>query len=77
MARMRHGHVAVHLQHRDARPSPLEHVIAHLPNLAKRDASNTCTKDDKSAQCAKPADSNNITLPIVLGIVYVPCSHSK
>lgn len=77
---MRHSHVAYHLQHREQMPYPLEYIIAQLPDLSKRDSSessstssNVCTKDDKSVQCAKPADSNNITLPIVLGIVIPLC----
>lgn len=76
MARIRHSHVAFQLQHREPMPSPVEYIIAQLPKLSKRDSSessssNVCSKDDKSVQCAKPADSNNITLPVVLGIVYV------
>lgn len=72
---MRHSHVAFHLQRREPMPSPLEYIINQLPKFSKRDSSesppNICTKNDKSVQCAKPADSNNITLPVVLGIVYV------
>lgn len=78
MVRMRHNHAAFHLQYREAMPSPLEYIVAQLPKLSKRDSSdssssssNTCTKGDKAVQCAKPADSNNITVPVVLGIVYV------
>lgn len=40
-----------------------------LPNLSRRD--NTCGEDDKAAQCAKPAESNSITIPVVLAVVYV------
>ena len=78
MARMRHSHVAFHVQHRETMSSPLNYITAERPKFSKRDSSessstssNTCTKDDKSVQCAKPADSNNITVPVVLGIVYV------
>lgn len=41
----------------------------HLPNLSRRD--NTCGVDDKAVQCAKPAESNSITIPVVLAVVYV------
>ncbi|MCJ1461712.1 hypothetical protein MMC07_000310 [Pseudocyphellaria aurata] len=73
VARMRHSHGAFH---RERMSSPLDYIIAQLPKLSKRDSSessstssNVCAKDDKSVQCAKPADSNNITIPVVLGIV--------
>ena len=32
-------------------------------------SSNICGKNDKSDQCGKPSD-NNVTLPVVLGVVY-------
>ena len=44
------------------------------PRLSKREPSETssdkCTKNDKSALCGKPAETNNVTLPVVLGILY-------
>lgn len=44
-------------------------MIDQLPYLSRRD--NTCSEDDKAVQCAKPAESNSITIPIVLAVVYV------
>lgn len=44
-------------------------MIDQLPILSRRD--NTCGKDDKAVQCAKPAESNSITIPVVLAVVYV------
>lgn len=44
-------------------------MMDQLPNLSRRD--NTCGEDDKAAQCAKPAESNSITIPVVLAVVYV------
>ena len=67
MARINHGHAAFHLEHRNPKPSPLGLMTAQLPSLSRRD--NTCGKDDKAVQCAKPADSNNITIPVVLAVV--------
>lgn len=43
--------------------------MAQLPILSRRD--NICGKDDKAVQCAKPAESNSITIPVVLAVVYV------
>lgn len=43
-----------------------------LPNLSRRD--NICGQDDKAVQCAKPAESNSLTIPIVLAVVYVVSS---
>ena len=77
----RHSHHALHLLRRAAAPiaqplpSPLGQIIgpskAWLSDIVKRGASDSsvCTDNDTSAQCAKPAQSNNITVPVVLGVV--------
>ncbi|KAI4284316.1 MAG: hypothetical protein L6R38_001520 [Xanthoria sp. 2 TBL-2021] len=76
----RHSHQAFHLLRRAAAPlakplpSPLEQYVdpakAWLPSVIKRAASDSsaCAPDDTSGQCGKPSDSNNITLPIALGV---------
>lgn len=69
MARLRHGHAASHLSHQQPKRSHLESMIDQIPHLSRRD--NTCGEDDKAVQCAKPAESNSITIPIVLAVVYV------
>lgn len=69
MSRLHHGHAAFHLNHRQSKRSHLESMMDQLPNLSRRD--NTCGKDDKAVQCAKPAESNSITIPVVLAVVYV------
>lgn len=69
MARLHHGHAAFHLNHQQSKRSHLESIMDHLPNVSRRD--NTCGNDDKAAQCAKPAESNSITIPVVLAVVYV------
>ncbi|KAL8704888.1 MAG: hypothetical protein Q9201_001956 [Fulgogasparrea decipioides] len=80
MAR-RHSHQALHLLRRAAdplahpRPSPLEQVVdsskAWLSDVVKRGASenSVCTNDDTSGQCGKPSQTNNITVPVALGVV--------
>ncbi|KAL8686564.1 MAG: hypothetical protein Q9224_005410, partial [Gallowayella concinna] len=77
----RHSHQALHLLRRAAAPrplplpSPFEHLTnpakTWIPNLAKRGASDSsvCTENDTSGQCGSPSKSNNITLPIALGVV--------
>ncbi|KAL8818222.1 MAG: hypothetical protein Q9223_003089 [Gallowayella weberi] len=77
----RHSHQALHLLRRAAAPrplplsSPFEHsantVRTWIPNLAKRGASDSsvCTEGDTSGQCGSPSKSNNITLPVALGVV--------
>lgn len=69
MARLHHGHAAFHLNHQQSKRSHLESMIDQLPYLSRRD--NTCGQDDKAVQCAKPAESNSITIPVVLAVVYV------
>ncbi|KAL8731486.1 MAG: hypothetical protein Q9181_004284 [Wetmoreana brouardii] len=76
----RHSHQALHLLHRGAaplarpRPSPLEQVIdsskTWLSDVVKRGASESsvCTNDDTSGQCGKPSETNNITVPVALGV---------
>ena len=80
-----HGHDRFHLQHRDPRPSPhvepsalakaLDATMIRLSNLSKRasddSGSDHCTKNDTSDQCTPPSRSNNITLPVLLGVLYV------
>ncbi|KAL8834737.1 MAG: hypothetical protein Q9176_007344 [Flavoplaca citrina] len=77
----RHSHRAFHLLRRAAAPlakplpSPLERYVdpakPWLPALVKRASSDSavCTADDTSGQCGKPAEANNISLPIALGVV--------
>ena len=81
----RHSHRAFHPLRRAAAPlakplpSPLERYVdpakPWLPALVKRASSDSavCTADDTSGQCGKPAEANNISLPIALGVVYVLC----
>ncbi|KAL9586031.1 MAG: hypothetical protein Q9212_001176 [Teloschistes hypoglaucus] len=77
-----HGHQALHFLRRAAaplaipQPSPYEHVVdgskAWLPDiLVKRGASESsvCTDNDTSGQCGKPSQTNNISLPVALGVV--------
>lgn len=78
MARTHHHHSAFHLKNRLADPMALDHSqeisAVELLHVSKRrsleSSSNKCTKNDKSALCGKPSETNNVTLPIVLGIVY-------
>ncbi|KAL9006088.1 MAG: hypothetical protein Q9188_001161 [Gyalolechia gomerana] len=77
----RHSHHALHLLRRAAAPmahplpAPLGQIIdpskAWLSSVAKRAASDSseCRENDTSAQCGKPSDSNNLTVPITLGVV--------
>ncbi|KAI4191210.1 MAG: hypothetical protein L6R41_000257 [Letrouitia leprolyta] len=56
-------------------PVPLAQIIdpskAWLSNIVKRADEDTsfCTDNDTSAQCGKPSDSNNLKVPIALGVV--------
>ncbi|KAL9030298.1 MAG: hypothetical protein Q9196_001574 [Gyalolechia fulgens] len=56
-------------------PAPLGRLIdpseAWLSSIAKRadSDSSVCTENDTSGQCGKPSDSNNLTVPITLGVV--------
>ena len=65
----------------NAKPSPLAKLLdttmIRLSNFSKRATTGSdnsdsegCTEGDKSNLCAKPSDSNNITLPILLGVLY-------
>lgn len=77
----RHNHQALHLLRRAAAPMarplpvPLAQIIdpskAWLSNIVKRADEDTsfCTDNDTSAQCGKPSDSNNLKVPIALGVV--------
>ncbi|KAL8982458.1 MAG: hypothetical protein Q9177_005264 [Variospora cf. flavescens] len=78
----RHSHHALHLLRRAAAPmagpipSPFGRSInpskAWLSEFVKRGASSDspgCAEDDSSAQCGKPSETNNITLPVALGVV--------
>ncbi len=50
-----------------------ELLAAPLSHAYKRElesSSSKCTKNDKSALCGKPSETNDVTLPIVLGIAY-------
>ncbi|CAO1600770.1 hypothetical protein XANCAGTX0491_004450 [Xanthoria calcicola] len=76
----RHSHQALHLIRRAAAPlakplpSPFEQygypAKAWLPSVVKRAASDSsaCSPGDTSGQCGKPSDSNNLSLPIALGV---------
>ncbi|KAI4107738.1 MAG: hypothetical protein L6R37_001423 [Teloschistes peruensis] len=77
-----HGHQALHFLRRAAAPlaiprsNPFEHVVDHsetwLPDIiVKRGASESsvCTDNDTSGQCGKPSQTNNISLPVALGVV--------
>ena len=81
-----HQRLHVQPRQPDPSPSPessqmakfLDATMLRLSNFSKRGAtgsddsdSNTCTKGDTSNQCAKPSESNNITLPVLLGVLYV------
>lgn len=80
MTRAHDGHSTLHFYNRGAEPLRAENImdrdVVQLVNVLKRNpsadssTSNTCTKNDKSQQCGKPSDSNNITLPVVLGVLY-------
>ena len=77
----RQTHNALHVLRRAAAPLPnpipnsLDHLIHNhntwVSTVARRGASDSsqCTDNDSSAQCEKPSQSNNITLPVVLGVV--------
>lgn len=82
MNRVHHGHSAAHLDRREPEALPLDDLldssVIQRSNISKRNPSDdssttspsTCGKNDNSPQCGKPADTNNITLPVVLGVVY-------
>lgn len=83
MGRLHHSHERVHLQQRnanpiaEAEPSPfaklLDASVVRLSSLSKRASGSedeTCTPGDKSNLCAKPSQSNNITVPVLLGVLY-------
>ncbi|KAL9613994.1 MAG: hypothetical protein Q9167_001474 [Letrouitia subvulpina] len=67
----------MHLLRRTAAPvpSPLERLAdsskAWLPDIVKRGASSSsdCSTDNSGSQCKSPAEANNITLPVALGVV--------
>ncbi|KAL9602245.1 MAG: hypothetical protein Q9219_001969 [cf. Caloplaca sp. 3 TL-2023] len=77
----RHNHHALHLLRRAAAPiaNPLPQPLgqyldpshAWLSKAVKRGASDSsiCTDNDTSAQCGKPSETNNITVPVALGVV--------
>ena len=69
--------LAFHLKDRPVGQLAFEYFqdlsIVQPQRFVKRDresSSNKCTKNDKSALCGKPSETNNVTLPVVLGIVY-------
>lgn len=74
-----HRHSVSHVKNRLAGPMGFENakdpaVIQQL-RISKRrpleSSSDKCNnKNDKSALCEKPAETNNVTLPVVLGIMY-------
>ncbi|KAI4254205.1 MAG: hypothetical protein LQ352_003223 [Teloschistes flavicans] len=77
-----HRHQALHFLRRAAAPlanprfSPREHITdaskIWLPDIVvKRGASDSsvCTDNDTSGQCGKPSQTNNISLPVALGVV--------
>lgn len=47
----------------------LETTKTQLSSLSKRSDSSQCTGGDTSHQCQKPSAANNLTLPILLGIL--------
>lgn len=85
MGRLHHSHERLQRRNDESKlnpePSPLmkllDTTMIRLSNFSKRattgsDSSDPegCTEGDKSNLCAKPSDSNNITLPVLLGVLY-------
>ena len=82
--RLHHTHHASHPQARDALAMPpskasdfvemVERRISGLGSLVKRQSSaasssSSCSSSDSSGTCQKPSTSNNISLPVALGVM--------
>ena len=84
MALPHNRHFLLHLAHRAAEaasnPQPVQatetthHAWMQFPDLTRRAAATTtCASNSNAPGCEKStSDSSNTTMPIIVGIVYVP-----